>query len=332
MYIILIHTRNGHDHRVHLGPAGLAGSTVAGLVVIGLLIGALGGFGARGGVLADDAAQAWETTLDAQAREVERIREESQDALQTLTRRFAELQARLLRMEAVGSRVLSTVELDAAEFDFSRAPAMGGPQTAQAALAPPMGGQAAGREPGEAPGEELGAALGPGGVEPPAFMDLVEELSDAIVARQQQLEVLQSVIEQREYREDLSPSGRPIEQGWMSSGFGRRVDPINGELAWHGGLDFAGPDGSAVTAVASGVVVAAEERWGYGRLVEINHGNGYVTRYGHNDSLLVESGDVVRKGDTIARMGSTGRSTGPHVHFEVLKDGEPVDPTRYVHR
>ena len=116
----------------------------------------------------------------------------------------------------------------------------------------------------------------------------------------------------------------------MSSPFGKRVDPISGKNAWHSGVDFAGRDGSDVIAVASGVVTFAGERSGYGKMVEISHANGYLTRYAHHKGLLVESGDVVKKGEVIGVMGSSGRSTGPHVHFEVLKHGRPVDPARYV--
>jgi murein DD-endopeptidase MepM/ murein hydrolase activator NlpD len=103
-------------------------------------------------------------------------------------------------------------------------------------------------------------------------------------------------------------------------------------MAWHAGADFAGKPGSDVVAVASGVVTFAGEKHGFGRMIEINHGAGYITRYGHHDELLVAAGDVVKKGQVIGRMGSTGRSTGPHVHFEVLRNGRPVDPARYVAR
>jgi len=127
-------------------------------------------------------------------------------------------------------------------------------------------------------------------------------------------------------------AGRPISRGWMSSRFGRRVDPITGAMAWHAGVDFAGKEGADVIAVASGVVVFAGVRSGYGKMIELNHGGGYKTRYGHHQDLLVEAGDVVKRGQVIGSIGSTGRSTGPHVHFEVLKNGKKVDPKRYVAR
>jgi len=116
----------------------------------------------------------------------------------------------------------------------------------------------------------------------------------------------------------------------MSSPYGERVDPISGQKAWHKGMDFAGKAGSDVIAVASGVVTYAGKRYGYGLMVEITHSDGYVTRYGHHQEVVVKVGDVVKSKQTIAKMGSSGRSTGPHVHFEVLKNGRRVDPAKYV--
>jgi murein DD-endopeptidase MepM/ murein hydrolase activator NlpD len=118
----------------------------------------------------------------------------------------------------------------------------------------------------------------------------------------------------------------------MSSHFGRRVDPFTGRIATHEGVDFAGKLGSEIIAVGSGVVTWSSERYGYGQMVEINHGSGFMTRYAHNLENKVEVGDVVKKGQVIALMGTSGRSTGPHVHFEVYKHGRPVDPAAYIHR
>ncbi len=118
----------------------------------------------------------------------------------------------------------------------------------------------------------------------------------------------------------------------MSSRFGRRTDPFNGRVAWHEGVDFAGKLNSDIVSVAAGVVTWSEERSGYGIMVEINHGGGFSTRYAHCSENLVQVGDVVKKGQVIAKMGSSGRSTGPHVHFEVYKHGRAVDPASYIHR
>ncbi|MEX2366551.1 MAG: M23 family metallopeptidase, partial [Pseudohongiellaceae bacterium] len=112
-----------------------------------------------------------------------------------------------------------------------------------------------------------------------------------------------------------------------------RIDPFTGKLAWHQGVDFAtGASGVEVKSVASGVVTFVGERQGYGLLVEINHGNGYETLYAHDEKVLVKPGDIVKKGQVVALSGSSGRSTGPHVHFEVHKNGRVVDPASYIHR
>jgi murein DD-endopeptidase MepM/ murein hydrolase activator NlpD len=124
-----------------------------------------------------------------------------------------------------------------------------------------------------------------------------------------------------------------VEKGWVSSGFGVRADPFSGKRSAHYGIDYAGKAGSNVIAVAGGVVTfSGNDRNGYGMMVEVSHGDGLVTRYAHNQSNLVEPGDLVRKGQPIALMGSSGRATGPHVHFEVYKHGRPVDPSSYVRR
>jgi murein DD-endopeptidase MepM/ murein hydrolase activator NlpD len=130
--------------------------------------------------------------------------------------------------------------------------------------------------------------------------------------------------------ETLHPAGKPIKKGWISSYYGMRNDPFSGKRTMHKGMDFAGKEGSEVVAVAAGVVTWSGKRSGYGKLVEINHGKGYITRYGHNKTVLVNVGDRVKQGQTISRMGSSGRSTGPHVHFEVLLNDKVVNPTKYI--
>jgi murein DD-endopeptidase MepM/ murein hydrolase activator NlpD len=159
---------------------------------------------------------------------------------------------------------------------------------------------------------------------------MLDDLSTQIKDRERQLGVLESLISTRNLSRQIVPGGRPVVQGWISSYFGQRADPFDGRQAYHRGIDFAAPEGSQVIAVASGIVTYSKERFGYGRTVEINHGNGYVTRYGHNQKLLVNVGDTIQKGDPIALIGSTGRSTGPHLHFEVLKEGRSIDPMSFV--
>jgi len=162
------------------------------------------------------------------------------------------------------------------------------------------------------------------------FMTMLEQLETEMSDREQKLSVLESLLMSRSLSERVMPSGRPVSEGWLSSRYGNRNDPFTGKQNFHHGLDFAGKKGSEVIAVGDGVVSWVGKKSGYGNLVEINHGNGYATRYGHNQSFLVKVGDTVKKGQQIALMGSTGRSTGPHVHFEVLQQGKKVNPSKFI--
>jgi murein DD-endopeptidase MepM/ murein hydrolase activator NlpD len=159
---------------------------------------------------------------------------------------------------------------------------------------------------------------------------MVDDLQSQLSSREQQLGVLENLILTRELNKQVYPEGRPVQEGWISSYFGRRADPFTGFSAVHKGVDFAGPEGTVVSSVAAGLVTFAGERAGFGQMVEINHGNGLATRYCHNEKLLVKQGDMVRKGQDVSLMGSTGHSTGPHLHFEVLKNGSQVDPLRFI--
>jgi len=161
---------------------------------------------------------------------------------------------------------------------------------------------------------------------------VMDKLAEDIESRGDQLSILETLLVDRKIQSDVFLAGRPVEKGWMSSRFGRRTDPINGRLAWHNGVDFAGKDGSDVITVAAGVVVYAGPRSGFGKMVEINHGSGFTSRYGHHKELFVKVGDIVKKGQIVGKMGSSGRSTGPHVHFEVFKNGRVVDPYSYIQR
>lgn len=262
----------------------------------------------------------WRAKLENQKTRLRGLRLRSQAQSEAMGRQLALLQARLTRMEALGLRVAEVAQLDTEEFTFREPPALGGPQT-EARLA-----AAAETESG------LVYALTPEAQTSP-FTGLdqsLESLSAASLSAERQLEVLESLLQDKDYQRAKSLAGRPILWGWMSSPYGERVDPISGKKAWHKGVDFAGKAGSDVVAVASGVVTYAGKRYGYGLMVEITHSDGYITRYGHHQEVLVQVGDVVSRGRAIALMGSSGRSTGPHVHFEVFKDGRRVDPAKYV--
>ena len=251
----------------------------------------------------EDVIAKWRARLVEQQTQVDEMRDRSRAETQAVGRQLAQMQARLIRMEALGARVTQVADLDEGEFAFAEPVPQGGPS---------------GNTEAELPWPELHLGL--------------NELARDLQVRENELEVLESLLRNRDYRNGVSVAGRPVKWGWMSSPYGQRVDPFSGKKAWHAGVDFAGKDGSDVIAVASGVVTYAGKRSGYGEMVEITHGDGYVTRYGHHDRVVVALGEIVKKGQVIGKMGSSGRSTGPHVHFEVLRHGRHVDPARYVAR
>lgn len=245
----------------------------------------------------------WRAEMEQQQHALEQTRRTSQAHLDALALRMAQIQAQVMRIDGLGQRLVELADLDTGEFNFGQAPAQGGPVEAT----------------------EVDTHYAE-----PDFMRELEALSAQLKDRERQLIVLEDLLQDRHLSKLGRPSGRPIVEGWLSSNFGRRTDPFTGRPALHAGVDFAGKAGSAIVAVAPGVVTWSAQRNGYGNLVEINHGNGYVTRYAHNQSNLVRQGQTVKKGQRIALMGSSGRSTGPHVHFEVLRDGKPVNPARYL--
>lgn len=244
----------------------------------------------------------WSEEVRLQRSALETARSQAEQNSAALARRIAQLQAHILRLDAAGQRLTEIAGLDSGEFNFAQPPAIGGPESAVLA---------------DSGLDALLASLG----------DFERQLSD----RERQFRVLEDLLLASRMQKQVRPSGWPIDGGWISSLFGVRTDPFTGRLTRHMGIDFAGRSGADVLSVAAGIVTEAGPRDGYGNLVEINHGNGYTTRYGHNSKLLVAAGDKVSKGQRIARMGSSGRSTGPHVHFEVLFNGNLVDPEQYIH-
>ena len=242
--------------------------------------------------------------LEEQRLSVEEARVAAEENLNALTLRLGRMQAHVMRLDALGERITRIAGLDDGEFNFSEPPAQGGP-------------------------EEVGRVVGATRLAPD-FINQFDELAQQLADRERQLTVLENMIRNRNLQAEIMPSGRPVHKGWISSRYGMRNDPFSGKRAYHNGLDIAAPEGTDVFGVAAGVVTWASRRGGYGKLVEINHGNGYTTRYAHLKSILVEVGDTIPKGQLIGKLGTTGRSSGPHVHFEVRIDGKTVDPMTYV--
>lgn len=305
MDIIVVSKERGRTWRFHLHPRNVLGWLPLAMLAIAIctLCGAIGYFARGDGeVLPSGLVAAWAKEATAQREEISKTRASAEENAHALARRIAELQAHVLRLDAAGQRLTQIAGLDKGEFNFNNPPPVGGPEE-------PVTGQ----EP------VLGNVL-------TSLDSFEQQLTD----RERQMRVLEDLLLASRLQQKVRPSGWPIADGWISSGFGMRTDPFTGRYTRHPGVDFAAPNGSDVLSVATGIVTDAGERSGYGLLVEINHGNGYVTRYGHNSRILVKVGDKVNKGQRISLMGSTGRSTGPHVHFEVLYNGTVVDPEQYI--
>lgn len=175
-------------------------------------------------------------------------------------------------------------------------------------------------------------ALTDDNVQPLHIQSKLASLNEKLVHQINQLDALEKILNHTHIDEEQHVAGRPINKGWLSSYYGMRDDPFTQQPAMHKGIDFAGTEGDQVIATAAGVVTWSGERYGYGNLIEIDHGNGLVTRYGHNKELTASVGEVVTKGQQIALIGNTGRSTGAHVHYEIIKNGTQIDPLPYVYR
>lgn len=249
---------------------------------------------------ADSQLAAQRRELAAQRTAVVDAKRNTEAHLNALAQRMGQMQAQLMRLNALGSRLTRMAGLDVREFNFSVEAAMGGPEKSISSS------------------------------NPPELMDSLDRLAHEIERQQERLSALENLLLDRKLNAAVTPSGWPVEGGWISSGFGARADPFNGHQSYHEGVDIASNMGSPVRAMGDGVVSHSGEKAGYGLLVEVTHESGLVTRYAHSSAVLVRVGDRVKKGQPIALVGSSGRSTGPHLHFEVVRNGASVDPMRYL--
>ena len=284
----------------------MAGFAAVAAVALVMTIGFAGGHwysSAMGSGVSTSELTGLNEQLEAQRDTIDAIRQGNEDTLDALAVRIAQMNARMIRLDAVGRRLTEMADIDDGEFDFDSDPALGGPEEPTAAGS-------------NVPVSEV--------------LEAMTSLGYQLDNREAQLAVLESVIMNQNLSERVYPQGRPVKSGWLSSYFGRRIDPFTGKPANHTGIDFAGKMGDEIIAVADGVVTWSADRFGFGMMVEINHGNGYATRYAHNSEHLVEVGDEVKKGQVIALMGKTGRATGPNLHFEVLHNGRRVNPVKFI--
>ena len=303
MNVIFVGRKTGRVKQIDLHHPLVVGAAVA---LVFAIVGGAFSVGMRlgsrhRGVNPIDQLGSWSADLVRQKAQIEDVRRILQEKVNALAMRVGQMNANVIRLDALGKRLTRMANLADGEFDFGNPPALGGAETAD--------GQPA---------------------QVPNLTAMVDDLQSQLSSREQQLGVLENLILTRELNKQVYPEGRPVAQGFISSYFGARADPFTGYAAVHKGLDFAGPEGTKVSSVAAGLVTFAGERSGFGQMVEINHGNGLSTRYCHSEKLLVKQGDMVRKGQEVALIGSTGRSTGPHLHFEVLRDGVQVDPLRFI--
>jgi murein DD-endopeptidase MepM/ murein hydrolase activator NlpD len=303
MNVIFVGRRTGRVKQLDLRhPLVVGAATALVLAIVGGAFSIGMGLGSRNrNGNAIDQLGSWSAELVREKAQIDDVRRVLQEKVNALAMRVGQMNANVIRLDALGRRLTRMAKLDDGEFDFGNPPALGGGETAD--------GQPA---------------------QIPDLTAMVDDLQTQLLSREQQFGVLENLILTRELNKQVYPEGRPVQDGFISSYFGRRTDPFTGYLAVHKGLDFAGPAGSKVSSVAAGLVTFAGERAGFGQMVEINHGNGLATRYCHNEKLLVKQGDMVSKGQEVALMGSTGHSTGPHLHFEVLKNGSQVDPLRFI--
>ncbi len=309
MNIIILTGRHGASRTLTLG----APWVVAGIAILtalpvtaALLTWQLLSAGAPvSDVAAADNAPEWQQVLhDYDIGDVE-ADDGTQAQIERMSQQLARLQMRLTRLDALGERLTELADFSDGEFNFGDEvdPGMGGPELRS--------------------GDDLS-------YHSPDLQNVIEQLSERIDDRTQQLQLLEDLMVSRQSDVDSALDFKPVRLGHLSSGFGRRTDPITGRISMHTGLDFAAPRGTPIYAVGSGVVVFSGRNGAYGNMVEINHGGGLKTRYAHASELKVSKGDLVQKGEEIATVGSTGRSTGSHLHLEVYRNGMAVNPARYV--
>jgi murein DD-endopeptidase MepM/ murein hydrolase activator NlpD len=250
------------------------------------------------GMVGDSALQA---KVDRQEQELAKVRADAQTQVNALAARLGELQAQATRLNALGERLTQMGKLEDGEFDFNETPGMGD------------------GEPG--PTQDIPVS---------AVNTDLQMLEQRFAASGKQLSVLESLLFDHQLEQNAVPSRMPISNTYITSNFGTRADPFGRGRATHKGMDFHARVGDPVMSVADGVVSFAGMKGGYGNVVDVDHGNGYVTRYAHNSRLTVREGNLVRAGQEVAKAGSSGRSTGAHVHFEVWERGNAVNPRKFL--
>ena len=302
MHIILVPSRLAAARSLTLGPGHLVMAgflTAAGVVLIAVALFYLTlRYSVEFKLPLLESALA--TVQEREARKAESFLRENLNAMAV---KLGQMQAQLMRLDALGDRVSSLAGLKPSEFRFNENPGRGGAITSSL------------------PPQDLSMA---------DFGRQLESLSRQMDNRTDSLGILETTLFDVRVKKRLLPTVTPVDASWSASSFGWRIDPFTGQNAVHEGVDFISDVGTPVFAAAGGVVISAEKHPQYGNMIEIDHGNDFVTRYAHASKLLVKAGDVVQRGRKIAEVGSTGRSTGPHLHFEVRYRGVAQNPARFL--
>ncbi len=307
MNIILIGGPRSGSRSINLKCPRTRGLCATAVIVVMTAIVSVGFFAGRGfgtveGLSASD-VDSLRQQLIAQQSQLDETEARSRRDLDALAIQLGDLQAQAARLNALGQRLTRMGKLDDGEFNFAKSPSIGGPEM-------------------HGPIDEAYFA--------PEFNQSLDKLRAQFSVQAEQLGVLETLLLDRDLEAEFMPSGMPVRSGFMASNFGTRIDPFTGASAFHAGVDFDGNKGADVLTVASGVVIFAGRHPAYGNMIDIDHGNGYVTRYAHNDKNLVTVGDVVTGGQLIGKMGATGRATGSHLHFEVWFEGKAINPKKFV--
>jgi len=307
MNVILIPRSAGRGRHISLSPRQLLVVSLVLLVGLPLVLGTVSykiaaSLDSTPGTRDPEYIQRQAALLSNERQMIEQARRDAEVHLNALAQRLGHMQAELLRLNALGQRLVRMANLDKREFDFSIEPAMGGPE----------------------------ASYGLSSLAVPDFVKALENVSGQIERKSERLSALESTLIDKKLHAAVYPAGWPTDGGWVSSGFGLRSDPFTGRTALHSGVDIAARLGSPILALGDGIVTYAGQRQGYGLIIEVTHTSGLVTRYAHTSAVLAKPGDRVKKGQKIALVGTSGRSTGPHLHIEVLRNGQATNPISFL--
>ncbi|MDB5822663.1 MAG: family metallopeptidase [Herminiimonas sp.] len=238
---------------------------------------------------------------EAESRKDKYVREN----IAAMAKRLGEMQAQLMQLDALGERVQGLAGVKPETFNFRQVPGRGGAEPSSAAHA----------------SRDISMS---------EFQSALDAMGRDLTQRSDYMDVVESALMRDKIQFKMLPTSLPVNVSYNASGFGWRVDPFTGRSTFHEGIDFPGPVGTPIASAAGGVVIAAEYHHEFGNMLEIDHGNGIVTRYAHASRLLVRVGDIVRRGQHVANIGSTGRSTGSHLHFEVVVKGVHQNPNKFL--